>query len=155
MRYLVLAARLLIGGLFVYARYHKLLEPGSFAADIRNYTILPVAVTNLVAITLPWVELTAGICLIIGIQIRPSAMVIAALLCLFIPALTYAYAVGLDISCGCFSSAADSAGKIDLLTLLRDGSLLPVTLLILLGDRGDFRIAGLLGAKRQEAASHA
>ena len=131
MKYVVLAARLLIGGLFVYASFHKLLDPGTFAGDIRNYTILPVAVTNLAAITLPWVELLAGLCLIFGIQTKPSALVISGMLCVFIGALTFAYVKGLDISCGCFSSAADSAGKIGLLTLLRDGSLLPITMLIL------------------------
>ncbi len=155
MKYLVLAARLLIGGLFVYACRHKLLDPAAFAADVRNYTLLPVAVTNLVAITLPWVELVAGLFLIAGIQTKPSALVIAGLLGVFIPALVYAYAVGLDISCGCFTTSADSGGRIGPLTLVRDGALLPITLLILFADRGDFRIASLLGRGRQGAASPA
>ncbi|MBM4327784.1 MAG: DoxX family membrane protein [Deltaproteobacteria bacterium] len=142
MRYLVLAARLFIGGLFIYASVHKILDPAEFAQAIRNYLILPTAWTNIVAITLPWIEFVAGLLLILGIETAAAALIIFGMLTVFLPALFYAYFTGLDIACGCFSSAANSAGKITVLTLLRDSSILFIVLFILVADRGHFQLIG-------------
>jgi putative oxidoreductase len=141
----VLAARLLIGGLFVYASVYKILDPASFAASIRNYMMIPALWTNLVALILPWIEIGAGLFLILGIQTRPSALLTTGMLAVFLGAVLYAYSIGLDIDCGCFSSAAGSSGRIGLLTIARDGAILLTSCLILLCDRGDFSIARLQG----------
>lgn len=142
MKYLVLAARLLIGGLFVYASFHKILDPAEFAQAIRNYQLGPVELTNLAAMILPWLELIAGALLIVGIQTRPSALITTCLLAVFLVGLYRAYFIGLDIACGCFSSAAASAGRIDAVTLVRDSSLFVISFLIVIGDRGEFSLLG-------------
>ncbi|MEW6533009.1 MAG: MauE/DoxX family redox-associated membrane protein [Thermodesulfobacteriota bacterium] len=142
MRYLVLAARLFIGGLFIYASVHKILDPAEFAQAIRNYLILPTAWTNIVALTLPWIEFVAGLLIILGIETAAAALIITGMLAVFLPALFYAYFTGLNITCGCFSAAANSAGKITIVTLLRDSSLLLVVLFILVADRGHFQLSG-------------
>ena len=51
MKYLTLAARLIIGGLFVYASIHKIIDPAEFAASIRNYMIVPPTWSNILALT--------------------------------------------------------------------------------------------------------
>ncbi len=140
MKYAVLAARLLIGGLFVYAGMYKVLDPGSFAPAIRNYMILPPAVTNAVAVTLPWIELAAGLMLILGLYTRPAALVTTGLLGVFLAAIGYAYVTGLDIDCGCFSSPQGSSGHIDFLTLARESSLFLISLFVLGADRGFFSL---------------
>ena len=66
-----LAARVYLGGVFLFACWHKILEPGSFALDIATYQILPLGLVNLMAITLPWVELAAGVMLIVGVRTVP------------------------------------------------------------------------------------
>jgi len=142
MKYLVLAARLFIGGLFIYASVYKIFDPAEFAQSIRNYLILPTAWTNIVGITLPWIEFVAGLLLILGIETAAAALIITGMLAVFLPALFYAYFTGLDIACGCFSAAANSAGKITILTLLRDSSLLLVVLFILVANRGHFQLIG-------------
>ncbi len=140
MKYLVLLARLLIGGLFIYASFHKVIDPGDFAQSVRNYLILPPQWTNIVAITLPWIELLVGVFLIIGFQTKPSALIVSGLMCVFIVALSNAYYTGLDINCGCFSSSGSAEGKITILTVLRDSVLLPVALFVLFADRGEFSV---------------
>ncbi len=93
----MLAARLLIGALFIYASAYKILDPAAFAASIRNYMIIPPAWTNLVALTLPWIEVGAGLFLIFGIQTRPSALLTTGMLAFFLGIIIYAYSIGLDI----------------------------------------------------------
>jgi uncharacterized membrane protein YphA (DoxX/SURF4 family) len=140
MKYAILIARLLIGGLFVYASFHKILDPAAFAKAVRNYQMLPVEVTNLVALVLPWIEILVGMLLILGIQTKPSALIASCLIAIFLVGLYRAYFTGLDIECGCFSTDPLSAGRISLLTLVRDSVLLPVSLMILIADRGNFSL---------------
>jgi putative oxidoreductase len=141
-KYFTLAARLLIGGLFVYASIHKILDPLDFAVSIRNYMIVPPSWSNILALTLPWIEIGAGGFLILGIQTRPSALVTTGMLGVFLGALISAYAIGLDIDCGCFSSASSSTGRVGVYHLVRDSSLFLISFFILIADRGDFSISG-------------
>jgi uncharacterized membrane protein YphA (DoxX/SURF4 family) len=148
LKYLTLAARLLIGSLFVYASVHKILDPADFAIAVRNYLIIPPAWSNVVALTLPWVELAAGFFLIVGIQTKPSALLTTGLLGVFLAAVIHAYAIGLDIDCGCFSSGSVSAGKIGIYHLVRDSALFLTSLFVLLADRGEFSLPGLYAFAR-------
>lgn len=142
MKYFTFAARLIIGSLFVYESVHKIVDPAEFAASIRNYMIVPPAWSNILALTLPWIEIGAGSFLIMGIQTRPSALVTTGMLGIFLGALIHAYSIGLDIDCGCFSSAASSTGRVGLYHLVRDTSLFLISLFILIADKGDFSISG-------------
>lgn len=144
MKYIVLAARLVIGGLFVYASIHKIGNPDEFAAAIRNYLILPAQWSNLAALTLPWIELAGGAFLILGIQTKPAALLTTGMLATFVGAIIYAYSIGLDIDCGCFTSAMDSEGRVGIYHMVRDMSLFVTSLLILLFDRGHFCAESLL-----------
>lgn len=143
MKYLVLAGRLLIGGIFIYASIYKILDPADFAVSIRNYLIVPASWSNIVALTLPWVEIIAGVFLILGIQVRPSALLTTGMLGVFLGAIVYAYSIGLDIDCGCFGSAAASAGRIGLTTIARDAVVLIISLFVLVGDRGNLAVTSL------------
>lgn len=142
--YVTLVARLIIGGLFLYASVHKIGDPVGFSAAIRNYMILPPAWSNIAAMTLPWIELGAGLFLVLGIQTKPAALLTTGMLAVFLGALLYAYSIGLDIDCGCFSSAADSTGRVSWYHLVRDSVLFLLSLFILVADKGDFRIISLL-----------
>jgi uncharacterized membrane protein YphA (DoxX/SURF4 family) len=150
LKYVVLVARVVLGGLFIYASIYKVLDPASFAQSVRNYMILPPELSNLTAMTLPWIELVAGTLLVLGIWTRPAALVITCLLIMFIPALFYVWSIGLDINCGCFSSASTSEGRISLLTIVRDSSLILVALFVLFADRGHFSLG-----ERPRGSAHA
>jgi putative oxidoreductase len=151
MKYLTLAARLFIGALFIYASYHKILDPADFAVSIRNYLIIPLAWSHAVALTLPWVEIGAGIFLILGLQTRPSALLTTGMLAVFLAAIIRAYLIGLDIDCGCFGSAAGSGGQIGMYHIARDSAIFLVSLFILLFDRDTLSIAGLLPRPARQA----
>ena len=111
--------RLLIGGIFIYTSFPKLLRPDEFARLVYGYQILHPDLINLVGVTLPWVELIAGALLVIGIVPQSSAALIAGLLALFIAAGSLALARGLEISCGCFFPFMTD-DRLTWVTLVRD-----------------------------------
>lgn len=103
----LLVSRLILGGVFVYAAWDKILHPDQFAQIVLNYKLMPDMAVNLLAIFLPWLEIIAGLFLILGIVPRESAGILAALLLVFIVAIAVNLARGLDFNCGCFSTSAD------------------------------------------------
>lgn len=106
MKWFNLLLRLALGGLFVYAGAVKILDPAGFAKSISHFQILRHDLLNLLAITLPWIEVLAGGLLIGGVWRRPSALLIAGMLIVFILAIASAMHRGLNIDCGCFGTTA-------------------------------------------------
>lgn len=146
-----LALRWYLGLVFVTACWHKLLHPASFAMDVATYGILPLALVNPTAIILPWVELAAGIMLIIGYRARVGALLAAAMMLVFVAALGVALARGLDISCGCFASQGLADDPISGWTMWRDLGWLAAALYVFLLDR---RPLGLDAWKVRGIRSH-
>jgi cobalt-zinc-cadmium efflux system protein len=127
----LLISRWILGGVFVYASFDKILHPYEFAEVVYNYQILPDALVNLTAILLPWLELSAGVFLILGLFVRGALFTCNGLLAVFLVALAFNFARGLDIDCGCFSSSGGpSTGGSMILYLLRDAFLLAMGLFI-------------------------
>ena len=118
-RYLGHAARLIMGGVFVYASWDKILHPAAFAEAVFNYQILPSQLINLVALILPWLELIAGVLLLSGIWIPGAVLGINILMITFLAAIIFNTARGLNISCGCFSTETTDSG-LSIWTVLRD-----------------------------------
>ena len=124
---LTLTFRLILGVIFIYASLDKIQQPADFARVIQNYDMLPVILTNLVAIILPWLELYCGLFLIIGLFLRASAGTIAALMFLFIIVMSAALIRGLEIDCGCYGMESQiSPGRI-----LEDVGLLVMALYVI------------------------
>ena len=107
-RRVALVLRLAAGAVLVYASRDKLLDPQPFADAIDDYRVLPLAVVNLSAIVVPWVELIAGSCLIVGLWAPGAGLVTAALAAFYTGALTSALLRGLEIDCGCFGSRGEA-----------------------------------------------
>jgi len=155
MKYVTLGFRIFIGVLFVAASVHKILDPFEFAVSIRNYMIAPASWSNIIALTLPWIELGAGLMLILGIQTKPAALLTTGMLAVFFAALIYAYSIGLDIDCGCFSSSSSSEGRVGIYHLVRDSLLVVISASVLLFDRGEFGIGRLVWQRRGAESLHA
>jgi uncharacterized membrane protein YphA (DoxX/SURF4 family) len=134
--WLAVPARWYLGVLFVGACLHKIADPRAFAVDIATYDILPLALVNPVAITLPWVELAAGLMLLVGLRTRAAAVLVAGMMAVFLAALAVALGRGLDMSCGCFASQGAEDDPISRLTVLRDLVWLALALLVMVYDRG-------------------
>ena len=132
--FLSLAFRAILGSLFLYAGIAKITDPMGFALSIYNYKLMPDSLINVAAILLPWLEVIVGGSLLLGIGATGSALIATALFSIFACALTINLIRGLDIACGCFSTAANG-GSINGFYLFRDLSLLLMSIQILLFDR--------------------
>jgi len=111
-KYFVIAVRVVLGALFMYASFDKMANPEAFANIIDNYHLLPYQLVNPLAIFLPWLEFFTGLFLIIGKWVKGSLLIYSALLVIFIIALSQALIRGLDISCGCFSVNPSSTSEV-------------------------------------------
>jgi uncharacterized membrane protein YphA (DoxX/SURF4 family) len=125
-RLLCLVARMILGLVFIYASYDKLFHPKAFADIIYHYQILPGRLINITAIVLPWLELLMGIFLIIGFWMPGAVIWCNFLLVIYIGALSFNLVRGLDIDCGCFSTAGGKSIGIE--TILRDVVLLVLSI---------------------------
>jgi uncharacterized membrane protein YphA (DoxX/SURF4 family) len=109
--YAVLAISLALAAIFVYAGIDKLRDPGQFADNIAGFAILPAALINLFALTLPVFEIACGLLLLLPMT-RPMAALAIALTCvMFFIALLSALLRGLTLDCGCFGAGAPSRSK--------------------------------------------
>jgi uncharacterized membrane protein YphA (DoxX/SURF4 family) len=116
------AVRVILGAVFIYAGYVKVREPWElFALAISQYQLLPMKMVELVARTLPWLELAIGVLLVTGRWLRVGATAASVLLLTFFVLMIRADLQGMAINCGCFGGTDD---VISWKTLLRDGSLL-------------------------------
>ena len=94
-----------IGLVFAVAGLAKIGNPAAFAEDIHNFRMIPVALENLVAVALPWIEIVAAVALVLGVRARPAAVLSAGLMAVFTVAVIVAMGRGLDIECGCFGTS--------------------------------------------------
>jgi uncharacterized membrane protein YphA (DoxX/SURF4 family) len=119
---LVLLCRLIVGGVFIYASLDKLANPQAFAEVIHHYRIVPMALLHPAALLLPMVEFVVGAALVLGLGRRGAALILAALLVVFMGGIGSALLRNLDISCGCFNT--DGGHAVGLSLLGRDLGLL-------------------------------
>ena len=45
--------RIILGIIFIYASYDKILDPAGFSKNIHNFHITPIAIENIIALVLP------------------------------------------------------------------------------------------------------
>jgi uncharacterized membrane protein YphA (DoxX/SURF4 family) len=138
--------RLVLGIVFVYASLYKLAEPREFAISIALYDMLPLELVNLMAIVLPAVEFVSGVTLILGLWTRASAALVNGMLLMFIFAIGYVVFIRgkAEFGCGCFSPAAEEAGKeLATDTLWRDVGYLVAGAYVMVFDDGAVGLDGL------------
>jgi uncharacterized membrane protein YphA (DoxX/SURF4 family) len=99
-----LAARWILGLIFIYASFHKMVFPAEFAKIIYGYDLFPAVLINLIAIITPFLELITGLALILGFYPRSAALIINAMLLVFITVLSINLIRGHEFDCGCFSA---------------------------------------------------
>jgi putative oxidoreductase len=127
LRLLAIVLRVILGAIFVYAGWVKLKDPWElFALGISSYQILPLGMVEMVARTLPWLEVVVGVLLASGFGLRISATITTLLLVVFMALMIRAYVKGMEISCGCFGAGEVISWK----TLLRDSTMLMASLFL-------------------------
>lgn len=100
----IIFSRAVLALVFIYAAIGKITDPEAFAQSIINYKLFPVFAVNVIAIVIPWIELTAGILLLFGITVKENIIIINTLLVLFIILVAISMARGLNIDCGCYGA---------------------------------------------------
>jgi uncharacterized membrane protein YphA (DoxX/SURF4 family) len=130
--------RIVLAAIFIYAGYAKLFRPDMtprppvpiaislFALQIDSYQILPPSAVLFVARSLPFMEIALGLLLLVGWQLRIWATLITLVIAGFFASVVRAYAMGLQINCGCFAKPEPLTGW----TVARDGVLLLLAVLM-------------------------
>ncbi len=97
-----LVARLVVGGVWIYAGAIKLPDPDQSVAAVRAYELLPGETAVTVGHLLPVLEVVVGGMLVLGVLVRGAAVVSALLFVAFIIGIASVWARGIEIDCGCF-----------------------------------------------------
>ena len=121
--------RLLVGGVFIYSGWHKLMAPlENFMAVLEGYQFLPSSLVSAVAFLVPWLEFIVGVFLALGFMTRASSAVLSAFVVVFISLLTRSLWLHLPIhECGCFGGAISLSPK---QAIALDSGLLLATLIL-------------------------
>jgi putative oxidoreductase len=119
-RWLELAARWILGLTFIYASFHKIISPAEFAKIVYGYDLFPAVFINLIAIIVPFLELVAGLALVIGFYPRSAAIIISTLLLAYIIVVTINLIRGHEFDCGCFTSGQSGYISSSEITLVRN-----------------------------------
>jgi putative oxidoreductase len=103
-----LVLRVMLGCWFAYSGGLKIFGTGldRFLADVANYRMVGPPLDAWVAYGVPWLELIAGVCLMLGILRRGALLAVFGLVLIFSVAVGSAWVRGLDISCGCHGGDA-------------------------------------------------
>ena len=137
-RIVIWVGRIVLAAIFVYAGLAKMIRwdmhprpPMSiatslFALQIDSYQMLPPWATLQVARWLPWAEIVVGLLLLVGWRLRIWATLVTLIIGGFFGAVVRAYALHLDINCGCFAKPEPLTG----ITVLRDGALFLLAVLM-------------------------
>lgn len=142
-------ARLVVGGLFVFAASVKLSMPQEFVESVLAFKVfdgkpLPDHLATLAAFAIPWTEMICGTLLLLGLWARSAALVLGTLLVTFIVALLLVLRLPGPIECGCFGKFEVPCGKIvGPCHVVRNCVLLALTGLIVWGGAGKVSVDGM------------
>ncbi len=117
---LEIACRVGLGVLFVYSALAKISDPGDFAYSVSRYMVLPDFAIGLFSLTMPMLELLAGLSMLFTRWLRESSLLVTGMLAMFIVALVQALVRGLEISCGCFGVPSVGGREEIVMALVRD-----------------------------------
>lgn len=111
---------LLVGGFFTWTGVVKIAAPVDFFQNVLNYQLIGADLSWWVAMFLPWLEVFAGLGLMLPATRKGGLFWLAGMLAVFIAALLSALMRGLDIDCGCTGGSGTSVT----FALVRNGFLL-------------------------------
>jgi uncharacterized membrane protein YphA (DoxX/SURF4 family) len=137
--------RLGLAVVWAWAARAKIVDPTGAVLSVRAYRLLPETLVHPVAYGLPFLELAVAVLLAAGIATRLAAGTSAGLLLVFMAGIASAWARGLQIDCGCFSTggAAAGVGAAQYLgELLRDSGLLVLSLALVWRPRSRLALGG-------------
>lgn len=134
-RGVVILLRLGLAGVFLWAGAVKASASQAFAVALAPFTFVPPELVPGLAIGLAWVELGAGVLLLLPRIHEAGAALVAGLCVVFIAVLGWALANGIIVSCGCFGSDEPPSAARMWEAVFRDAGLLAGALAIIVLPR--------------------
>ena len=101
-KWVVLAARLLLGAIFLVSAIGKLQHPALFVDTVVDYGLLPEGLSRFYGAVLPWAEVAVGFSLVLGLLSVLSAILSIGLALSFAIAAIYSFSHPAPAMCGCF-----------------------------------------------------
>ncbi|GAB1689670.1 MauE/DoxX family redox-associated membrane protein [Krasilnikovia sp. M28-CT-15] len=141
------AARFGLALVWLVAGATKVGDLAASGRAVNAYRLMPYEAAKVVGAAQPFLEIALGLLLLVGLAVRLSAGISAVLLVVFIAGIVSAWARGLAIDCGCFSSGGDLAEGVDpgyLWEILRDLGFLALAGILLWRPRTRFSLDALL-----------
>ncbi len=146
----LLALRVFLGGVLLFAAAVKLRDPQQFAFAINAYQLIPPEAKHLVSIgafVVPWLELLVGLMLVLGLWCRSAALAASCLMGLFVYAVWSVIARDLNVTCGCFGKLKGPfgcEGPIGACKLAENATLLAASLTLVCFGSGRIAVDALL-----------
>ncbi len=97
--------RVVLGILFIYVGYAKILHSSTVAENLMLLDIFPWFIINIIAMWLVCFEVFIGFLVISGVWLRTSSLLLVCFCIICLGLISYAIASGLNIHCGCFVTA--------------------------------------------------
>jgi len=141
------------GAVFIFSGVSKLMSWDAFLAVLRSLPFLPSWTVTLVVMVLPWVEISLGSMLIIGLWTLYATWMSLTLLLIFSLVAITAVARGLDVPCSCFGAA--SQAPLSTKTIIRNALLALLLLpLLLIHHPSPTSIDALLGSSYARSSAN-
>ena len=117
--YLILFARLALGGILILGGIGKLLDARNSAdAVAAQVPFLPKALAGPAASMLPWIEIALGVLLVLGLGLLPVGLAASALMVFFTAIVTRDVLQNKRTTCSCFGRFSNE--NVSELTVVRD-----------------------------------
>ncbi len=111
-RWVSTGARILIGTVFAFSGFTKVVDIDGTIRAVRAYQLLPEAIIPTIGAGLPVLELALAVLLLTGLLTRVAAIITVPLCAAFFYGVASAWARGLSIECGCFGNGGLTANPI-------------------------------------------
>jgi len=146
LRWLGFGARLVVGGVWLYAGLLKLPHPAASVSAVRSYQLLPTGLAETVGHVLPMLEVVLGACLLLGLLVRFAGGVSALLQVAFLFGIISVWSRGIAIDCGCFGGGGADPNAFAKYPweIARDLGLLALSLLLVWRPRTPFAVDNVL-----------
>jgi len=129
-RGLILAFRLILGGIFLLSSFGKLVDIERYSVDaVYNFGILPMLLARPFGLVMPFIELLCGLGLLFGVLTRLSALGVALMSLAFFIAKAIVLSEGRTIECGCFGAIVDTLASV---TIFMDIPMFILALIVIL-----------------------
>lgn len=138
-RWVLLAFRILLGGIFFVASISKILDMSGFVDTVVGYDLIAQTLAEIYGWVMPWVELYLGCSLILGVLPRISAGISIPVVISFAIASSYALEKFPEGICGCFGSFIVLSHPV---SLIIDAIMFLFALAIVVGKQTDFLTIG-------------